>query len=146
MRHFLACCAVLLLCVAATGDDAQIAKKITDLNSLLQASSMRYDTDTLSKLITQDYSVVDVNSNVYDHDAFLKVLGNRAIKWLANDPSDVSVRSYNGDCAILTGLLHVKYTYESKTHDQLVRYTDVWVKTDGAWHYAGGQGTLVKRL
>lgn len=146
MRYILACCAVLLLCIAATGADTQIAKQITALNSLLQAASERYDTGTLSKLITNDYSVVDINSTVYDHDAFLKVLGNRAIKWLANDPSDVSVRSYNGDCAILTGLLHVKFTYAGETHDRIVRYTDVWVKDGGTWHYAGGQGTLVKRL
>jgi len=146
MKRILVCCAVLLLGVAATGDDTRIAKQITALNAVLQTASERYDTETLSKLITHDYSVVDVNGKVYDHDAFLKILGNRAIKWLANDPSDVSVRSYNGDCAILTGLLHVKFTYAGKTYNRIVRYTDVWVKDGGTWHYAGGQGTLVKRL
>jgi hypothetical protein len=146
MRQILAYCALLLCCVAATGSDAQIAKQITDLNALVQSSTERQDTVTLSKLITDDYGVVAVSSKFYDHDAFLKLVGTPNVKWMANDPSDVSVKSYNGDCAILTGLLHVKFGYQGKIYNQLVRYTDVWVNTGGAWHYAAGQGTLVKQL
>ncbi|HEX8805477.1 MAG TPA: nuclear transport factor 2 family protein [Candidatus Aquilonibacter sp.] len=146
MKQTLAYCALLLFCVAATGSDTQIAKQITDLNAILQSSTERQDTATLSKLITDDYGVVDVNSKFYDRDAFLKLAGTPDVKWMANDPSDVSVKSYNGDCAILTGLLHVKFSYQGKIYDRLVRYTDVWVNTGGAWHYAAGQGTLVKRL
>lgn len=146
MRLVFAYCALVLCCLAATGSDTQIAKQITDLNALVQASTARHDTDTLSKLITDDYGVVDIDSHFYDRDAFLKIVGDRDVKWLANDPSEVSVRSYNGDCAILMGLLHVKYSYAGKIHDQLVRYSDLWVKSGGTWQYASGQATLVKRL
>lgn len=146
MKTVFACLAILLLGATASSGDAQIAKKITDLNTLLQSATQRYDSNTISKLITDDYILVNGGGQVWDRDAFLKDIVDRSAVWMANDPSEVSVRSYNGDCAILIGLLHIKYSQNGKVHDLLARYTDVWVKNGGQWQYASGQASVYKRL
>jgi ketosteroid isomerase-like protein len=56
----------------------------------------------------------------------------------------VTVKSYNGDCAVLTGLLHIEFSKSGKIHDFTDRFTDVWVKDGANWRYVQGQATLYK--
>ena len=146
MKHIVAFFAILLFCVAAAGDDAQIVRQVTDMDTILQAATAHYDSATISAFMTNDYTLVSNSGDVWNKRTFLEVVANRAAVRRSVDPSDLSVRSYNGDCAIVVGLLHVKYTLRGKTENQLVRFTDTWVKRDGSWHYAAGQGTLYKEL
>ena len=146
MKLLLTCCAVLLFCISATGDDSHIVNQVTDLNALLQTATARYDVARISTLITDDFVLVNGSGQVWDREAFLKDVGDRSAAFIANDPSDVTVRTYNGDCAIVVALLHIKYTQMRKLHDLVARYTDVWVKDGGAWKYATGQATVYKRL
>lgn len=145
MKVLFVCCALLLFPIAASGDEAAIDTQITSLNTLLQSATERYDVDTISKLIAADYTLVDEKGNIWDRATFLKVVGDRSHTWFANDPSEVTVKSYNGDCAVLTGLLHIKFSQAGKVHDLVDRFTDVWVKTGPAWKYVQGQATLYKQ-
>lgn len=147
MKHIVASFAILLLCVAATGDDAQIVRQVTDMNSILQAATAHYDSSTISNFMADDYTLIDsATGEVWSKNTFLQVVANRAASNRTVDPSDVSVRSYNGDCAIVVGLLHVKFTVRGKTTNQMLRFTDTWVKRDGSWHYVAGAGVLYKKL
>lgn len=146
MKFSLACCALLLLFpMSVQAGDASITAQITNLNTLLQNATERYDVDTISKLVTDDYTLIDEKGNIWDRATFLKVVGDRSHSWLANDPSEVTVKSYNGDCAVLTGLLHIKFTRAGKLHDMVDRFTDVWVKTGSSWSYVQGQATLYEQ-
>jgi ketosteroid isomerase-like protein len=141
----LLCIAAMLATLSATNSDAQINTQITGLNALLQSATERYDVSTVSKLITDDYTVVDETGRIWDRATFLRIVGDRSHTWMANDPSDVTVKSYNGDCAVLTALLHVKYGgKDGKVHDFTDRFTDVWVKDGANWRYVQGQATLYK--
>ena len=140
----LACCAVMLATLAAAGTDAQIATQVTGLNTLLQRATERYDVDTISKLVADDYTLIDERGQIWDRATFLKVVGDRSHTWVANDPSDITVKSYNGDCAVLTGLLHIEFSKDGKLHDLSDRFTDVWVKDGANWRYVQGQATLYK--
>lgn len=145
MRLLIGCFA-LLLCLAATGDDSQAVSQITDLNLLLQQATKRYDDATVSKMMSGDFVLVNGRGQVLDRDATLKDIGDRSAVWIANEPSDVSVRVYNGDCAIVVALLHLKYKQAGKLHDILGRYTDVWIKDGASWKYASGQANVYKRF
>lgn len=145
MKHLLGCLA-LLCCLAATGDDSQAVKQVTDLNILLQKATAKYDAATISKLLTNDFVLVNGAGKILDRDATLKDIGDRSAIWIANEPSDVSVRVYNDDCAIVVALLHIKYTAAGKLHDVIARYTDVWIKDGGTWKYATAQANVYKRL
>ena len=135
------CCAVMLATLSAT-NGAQIDTQIKGLNVLLQSATERYDVATISNLLTNDYTLVDERGQVWDRATFLKVVGDRSHSWLANDPSDVTVKSYNGDCAVLTGLLHIKFKKGGKIHDLTDRFTDVWIRDGAKWRYVQGQATL----
>lgn len=138
---------MLLFCVAAaSSDDASIAAQITDLNSTLQKATRSHDTATVAKMVASDYTLVSDTGQVWDRDTFLKVVGDRTIEWIANDPSDVTVRSYNGDCATITALLHTEYRMNGKLHNYIDRFTDVWVKDGDSWRYVTGHATLYKML
>lgn len=130
--------------LSSTKSDEQIVTQITGLNALLQRATERYDVNTLSRLITDDYTLVDETGHIWNRATFLKVAGDRSHVWMANDPSDVTVKSYNGDCAVLTGLLHIKFSMAGKVHDLTDRFTDVWVKDGASWRYVHGQATLYR--
>jgi len=132
--------------LAATGDDSEAVKQVTDLNLLLQQATKRYDAAGISNLMTGDFVLVNGRGQVLDRDATLKDIADRSAVWLANEPSDISVRVYNGDCAIVVALLHLKYKQNGKLHDILGRYTDVWIKDGGSWKYATGQANVYKRF
>ena len=134
----------MLATLSAANSDTQIGTQITGLNALLQTATERYDVDTISKLVTANYTLVDEKGPIWDRATFLRVVGDRSHTWMANDPSDVTVKSYNGDCAVLTGLLHIKYSKDGKVHDLTDRFTDVWVRDGTDWHYVQGQATLYK--
>lgn len=145
MKVPIICCFLLLFPIAVTGDEAGIATQITGLNTLLQSATERYDVDAISKLVAADYTLIDEKGNIWDRATFLKVVGDRSHTWFANDPSSVTVKSYNGDCAVLTGLLHIKFGQAGKVHDLVDRFTDVWVKDGTTWKYVQGQATLYKQ-
>lgn len=134
----------MLATLSAPNGAPQIDAQIKGLNVLLQSATERYDVATVSKLITGDYTIVDETGQIWDRATFLKVVGDRSHTWMANDPSDVTVKSYNGDCAVLTGLLHIKFSKGGKIHDLTDRFTDVWVKDGANWRYVQGQATLYK--
>ena len=137
-------------CTCPSGDsvsDAQIVKQVTDLNALLQSATQKYDVPAVSKMLTDDYVLVNGKGKLFDRDATLKDIGDRSAIWIANEPSDVSVRTYNGDCAIVVALLHIKYkTQTGHVHDVIARYTDVWVKQGETWKYASAQANLYKTI
>lgn len=147
MKILLTCCALLMFGVAAApADEMSIARQITDLNATLQKATRNHDAATIASMIAADYTLVSDTGAVWDRATFLKVVADPSIEWLANDPSDVTVRSYNGDCATITALLHTEYRMNGKVHNYIDRFTDVWVKDGDAWHYVTGHATLYKML
>lgn len=146
MRTLVAVAALLFALGAASGSDPDTGRQITDLNGLLQIATKHYDVETVSKWLSDDYVLVNGAGDILNRPATLKDVGDRSQVWIANEPSDVTVRSYNGDCAILVDLLHLKYRYAGKVHDVLARITEVWVKENGVWRYASAQATVYKRF
>jgi ketosteroid isomerase-like protein len=116
-------------------------KQLTQLNATLQTATKNYDVRALGNLTTDDYELVSARGKVYNRRSFLADAADRSARYLINEPENVSVRHYNRDCAIVTAILHVRYTSSGKIYDARVRYGDVWVKLDGQWKYAYGQAS-----
>jgi hypothetical protein len=125
------------------GDD--VVDTLTKLNATLQLATKNYDVATIEKLITDDYELVSSSGKVYDRAAFLADAADRSAVYELNEPEDVKVRHYNNDCAIVTAILHVRFTSGQKTVDVRIRYGDVWVKLDGQWRYAYGEASPLKQ-
>jgi hypothetical protein len=133
----------MLVCAAgglAESSDP-VVQELTQLNAQLQLDTKNYDTADLAKLITQDFHLISSSGKVYDRRAFLADAADRSAVYLANEPEDVSVQDYNGDAAVVSAILHVRYSIAGKVRDVRVRYGDTWVKQNGEWRYAYGEAS-----
>jgi ketosteroid isomerase-like protein len=136
--------AMALTVPASAGEADQITDQLTKLNSTLQVATKNYDIAVLNNLVSSDYELVSSHGKVYDRAAFLKDAADRSAVYEINQPEDVAVRHYNGDCAVVTAVLHVRYRTGGKTVDVRIRYGDTWVKLNGTWRYVYGQASPMK--
>lgn len=137
--------AMVLATVSAPARSADpVVGELTRLNATLQTATQNYDTAKLAKLVTDDYELVSSSGKVYDRKTFLADASDRSAAYEINDPEEVSVRHYNGDSAIVTAILHVRYRAAGKIHDVRIRYGDLWVKLDGRWRYAYGEASPIE--
>jgi ketosteroid isomerase-like protein len=146
-KFIVATCSLgILLCfvAAAAGSQESIDDQLIKLNATLQLATKNYDVSTLTNLITDDYELISSSGKVYDRAAFLADAADRSAIYELNEPEDVAVRHYHGDCAIVTAILHVRYRAGDKTVDTRIRYGDVWVKLDGTWKYAYGEASPLR--
>jgi ketosteroid isomerase-like protein len=145
MRALLLCLLCVVCGVAASAQTADpIVTELTRLNAQLQLATKNYDTDTLAKMITDDYELVSSSGRVYDRAAFLADAADRSAAYEINEPEDVQVRHYNDDTAIVTAVLHVRFRNGDKIVDTRIRYGDVWVKINGQWRYAYGEASPLR--
>jgi ketosteroid isomerase-like protein len=145
MRALLLCLLCVVCSVAASAQTADpIVTELTRLNAQLQLATKNYDTDTLAKMITDDYELVSSSGRVYDRAAFLADAADRSAAYEINEPEDVQVRHYNDDTAIVTAVLHVRFRNGDKIVDTRIRYGDVWVKINGQWRYAYGEASPLR--
>jgi ketosteroid isomerase-like protein len=108
----------------------------------------------LNKLIYEGNSLA---AAAYYHDDFLLVTSNgvqrnkqeilsqislSTLKMQINETLDPKVRIAGGT-AVLTGILHQKYTLNGKQYDYMMFVTDTWVKMGNEWLLFSGQATLV---
>ena len=136
---FIAALAAIALPVQAA--DGNVDSAIAAYNAQVQTATKNYDAAALARLISNDYTLIGGDGKIWNRDAFLRDVADRSTVWELNEPENVIVRSYNGDCALVIAILHMRYRTAGKLHDLRVRYTDVWVKLDGTWRYVTGQAT-----
>lgn len=140
-RALLFVAALAAIAVPARASQESLDDAIARYNAMVQTATKTYDTATLSRLISQDYTLITGSGKIWKRDEFLRDIADRTTVWELNEPENVTVRSYNGDCALVIAVLHLRYRTGGKAYDFRVRYTDVWVKLDGTWRYVTGQAT-----
>ena len=123
---------------ATTSQNDPVATQLIALNDKLQLATKRYDRATIEKLLTGDYVLVSSSGAVYNRSAFLADIADRSYKYELNEPQNTLVKHYGDDCAIVTGVLHIRLSKGTKVVDVRVRYGDTWVKVGGRWQYAYG--------
>jgi hypothetical protein len=67
---------------------------------------------------------------------YLKGIGSGAHKFLTLDQTDVHVRSYNGNSAIVEGHIHLRANNLGHIADVNNQLMTVWVKEKGKWREA----------
>jgi prophage maintenance system killer protein len=120
-----------------------IPAQIIRLDAILQRASCTYDTGTIERLITPDFTLVTTTSRVMDRAAFLADVADRSITWYQNESRSAEVRSYNAACAIIVATLHSHYAHNGSERKTAIRFTDTWVNLNGYWYYAAGHATAV---
>lgn len=124
---------------ANINNEQVVAEILSHEESRYQAMIDR-DFDTLDRLLSDDIVYTHNNAIVDDKAALFKRLRDRVAVYLKILRSDVKVRVY-GDTAVVTG--HADITTEKS--NPVVRFVNVWVRTDGRWRNTTWQATPIPK-
>jgi ketosteroid isomerase-like protein len=123
---------------AASGDiDALIA---TDKR--MQRAFVERDVATLDRIITDDYLLVASNGAERRKPAILAEVTSPDVIYEINESSEWAVRVH-GDTAIVVALLHQKGVDHGQPFDYSVKFSDTYVRENGAWRNMHAHATRV---
>lgn len=107
------------------------------------ASLIRADVTSLSQLLADDFTMVDVMSgSEVDKPAFLTVLGSGGVKFETIEPAEQLVRLY-APTVVITGRTRMKGTFGGEPFAVESRYTHLYVNQGGEWRLVSAQGTKI---
>jgi len=127
---------------AGNGD---VEKMIAKMEDDWAAALLNADLATIDRIEAPDYTLADQDGNLMTRaqsDAELKA-GDYKATAFKND--EVKVRVY-GDTAIVSGLETETSTYKGKDSSGQYRFTDVFVKRDGAWQAVATHTSKVAKM
>ncbi|ALN93649.1 MULTISPECIES: nuclear transport factor 2 family protein [Lysobacter] len=122
----------------ATELPPDLAKAIDDYDR----AQVRNDTETLARLVDDDYILVNSDASVENKQQFLADFHLPGFKI---DPYALQERIQKvwGDGAVIGGLLHLGWTQDGRHQTRTLRVSYVWAKRDGRWRATYGQVTRV---
>lgn len=106
------------------------------------AAMFQNDLTTLETLLADDLTYTHSSSKVESKAEFLESLRSGKLRYLAAERSDLAVRLY-GDTAVVTGRAEMKVSSPGGELTLPVRFTEVWVRSGGAWKLAAWQSTRI---
>lgn len=135
--------AMLLLALSAS--PALAADLPPDLaRAVADYDRAQFDNDvaTLSRLVDDDYVLVNSNASVEDKRQFLAdfhLPGFKIEPYVIEQP----VRKVWGDGAVIGGLVNLRWTQDGEQHTRRLRVAYVWAKRDGRWLATYAQVTRI---
>ena len=142
-REWLAWIAAILVTVAppaARAGDPNMPAALADAVSAYRQATMRNDIATLSRLVADDYVLVNSDGSMQAKPSYLADFGMpgfRIERYAVEEPA----YAVWGDTALVRGLLHLAWTQDGSEHDRVLRIAHVWHKRDGRWRLAYTQLT-----
>jgi ketosteroid isomerase-like protein len=106
------------------------------------ALTVAADVAGLGAMMTDDLTWTHSNANVESKAQFLEAIGSGKYKYKSMTFDDRKVRLH-GDTAIVSGTCRVLVTTDGREIDIKLRFTELYVKQQGAWKQAMWQSTRV---
>lgn len=131
----LALCAMPALALELPPDLASAARAYDQ-------AQFRNDTQTLSRLVADDFVLVNSDATVENKQQFLADFSLEGFKidpYVMEEP----VSNAWGDAAVVGGLVHLRWTQDGKHQARVVRVVYVWAKTGDQWRARYAQVTRV---
>ena len=123
--------------VAAGPEDAVLAAQDKRI-----ALTVAADVAGLGAMMTDDLTWTHSNANVESKAQFLEAIRSGKYKYKSMTFDDRKVRLH-GDTAIVSGTCRVLVTTDGREIDIKLRFTELYVKQQGAWKQAMWQSTRV---
>jgi len=136
------------LVAALSASDAATAAASADVDALIatdkrmQRAFIDRDVATLDRIITDDYLLVASSGAERGKPAILAEVASPDVVYEVNQSSDWEVRVH-GDTAIVVALLHQKGVDHGEPFDYSVRFSDTYVRENGAWRNIHAHATRV---
>jgi len=86
---------------------------------------------------------VDYDGSLSNKQQFLKSIKSGGISSEQINNEGVTVRLYNNNVAVSTGIYRDKGVEKGKPFQRRGRFTNVWVKQGGTWQCIASQSTLI---
>jgi ketosteroid isomerase-like protein len=127
--------------VTARANSAEDQKTVAALDDQYQAAVKNNDTDTMARILADDFVVVWGTGQSHSRAELLNDARNRSIQYEHNEDSDKTVGVW-GDTAVVTAKLWVKGVDKGKPFEWHVWFSDTYVRTLSGWRYVHGMASL----
>ena len=134
----------LLALPLAWSQGGNAEQQIKTANNNLITAVLKADTDTLEKLLADDYTGVRGDGSVLTKAQEIEKYKSGAIKYETNEIKDLKIRVY-GHTAVSTSLSSSKNIRDGQQHIGTTRNIRVWVKQNGNWKCVAYQTTRVSQ-
>jgi hypothetical protein len=136
----LVCAAPCASTVGLAADSATAESEIAQIEQQRFAAMQAADIATLDRLLSPDLTYTHSSGKLETKPVFLGAIRTGALKYKTVAPEGIAVRVYDS-AAVVTGRCHFQVEAEDRQLDLQVRFTDVYVKRDGAWQLVAWQST-----
>ncbi len=141
-----------LLCICAVLETAQKPWKPTGeegriiaLESASDQAEQNKDANALANLLADNLVYVDYDGSLSSKQQFLASVKSADVTGEQINNEGVSVRLYNNNVAVSTGIYRDKGIEEGKPFQRRGRFTNVWLNQNGKWECIASQSTLIAR-
>src|SRR5437773_6249316 len=142
MKRTLAFALLVLLASGRVWAQATSAteQEIIKLEQAVTDAQFKKDRAMLERLLADDYLYTHSNGSVLNKAQEITESMSSEVRWTDSKLADLKVRIF-GDAAVLTGRQTIQGTAKGDVPGPR-RITDMFVKRNGRWQWAGGQATL----
>ena len=145
MKKILAAAALALVaCVAAAHPPEDVSQALINLEKEWAKAGLAQDATALEKMLAPDYVYTNQDSEMATRSEMIAGMKSGATKYDMFTVEDMKVHVY-GDAAVVTGKGSLKGKENGKPIDEVIRFTDTWVKRDGRWVCAATQVTRIPK-
>lgn len=121
---------------------AELPSDLTEAAKAYDSAQFHNDTATLSRLVADDFVLVNSNASVENKQQFLadfNLPGFKIDPYVVEEPV---TRVWN-DGAVIGGLVHLSWTQDEKHQTRVIRVAYVWGKINNHWKVKYAQVTRV---
>ena len=118
--------------------------RLQEIQQELAAAWMARDRATIERLIAPDWTVTHVaGQRLTRADVFRDMFESDATHIESTTVDEVEVRLF-GDTAVVTGRTHARGSQSGAPFDMRLRFTDVFVRRQGAWQAVASHATMLQ--
>lgn len=142
MKSLLLC--TMLVLAAAASAFAAVEDEIKDADMQWAAAAKAGDAAKLEKLLSSDLIYTHATGIIDDKATYIEKLKSKRQKYDGIVHSNVRVKVFGGDTAVLTARMRMHGTNQAGPFDDQLLLIHVWVKANGAWKLAAHQTTKLQ--
>ena len=126
---------------SASRDDQE---RILALENIWNQAQMNHDATAMGSMLHPDFVFTDYDGTVMAKPQFLASIRDSSNTLFLEVSDDMKLHPF-GDTVVVTGATHEKGKQRGKTYEHYGRFTDTWVKQNGAWICVASQLGLLQK-
>ena len=119
-------------------------QELVRIETAWRKARMDGDIAFLERLYAKELRFQGADGSVIERDTDISLFASGKIRPEFIEAEDLRVSRYR-DVAVVTGVDHLKGTYNGVPGEGRVRFTHVYVRRDGRWQLVASQGTWIQK-